>query len=260
MKKQMSEKKKIVRVALLWCVCLAVGFGAGWLIAIVTRNGSWDPAAYVVSAAPALCLALTAVYVLLNLGVQTWGWATLNKCAKQARALTPDDEDSLETLEEKLGYPMVAASVMQVVNMAFFPVIMRLTLEESVPKATSDIVFAVTVAVFLLAMVAGFALSKKSVDVEKQLNPEKRGSLLDTSFQKTWEASCDEAQKRMIYEGGYRAFQAGSKTCSTLWLIGVLSQFLLGTGVLPILMVCAIWLVLQVSYFTATHRLEFGKR
>ena len=40
---------------------------------------------------------------------------------------------------------------------------------------------------------------------------------LETNFSRKWEESCDEAQKMIIYEAGYRAYRAGAKACTFVW-------------------------------------------
>lgn len=259
MKKELSEKKKLIRLILFFVLCLLVGYGVGWLISSVTDLEGWDPAAYLDAAAPALCLALSAVYVLLNVGVVCWSWWELRRSAARAAALGPDDEEALDALEGQLGGPMVVTTLMQVINMALFPTLTWLSLQGSVSAVLRITLVIVNMAVFLAAMFLGFAINKKIVDIEKQLNPEKRGSLLDMSFQKTWMDSCDEAQKQIIHAAGYQAFRAGVTACLVMWLVSLLLMFLLDSGVLPVLCVCAVWLTLQVSYFTAAHRLEHGR-
>lgn len=253
MKKQLSEKTKLLRLIMFWGVCLLVGFGIGWVIASVSKMDSWDPAAYFEAAAPALSLAVVTVYVLLNAGILGWAWWLTCQCKSQAGQLTQEDEERLDALEKRLSMPMVALSVLTIVDMAMYPIIISLLLHASVPKAVSDVLFALDCVVFFAALFGGFALNKRCVDIEKQLNPEKRGSLLDLSFQKTWLASCDEAQKQQIYEAGFHAFRMGSSACMVLWMVSVLLMFLLDTGIVPTVMVCAVWLTLEVSYFAACN-------
>ncbi|MDO4284593.1 MAG: DUF3169 family protein [Eubacteriales bacterium] len=42
----------------------------------------------------------------------------------------------------------------------------------------------------------------------RRMDPMKRGDAADWNFQKVWLASCDEAEKHVIYEAGYRSFTA----------------------------------------------------
>lgn len=258
MKKELSEKKKLIRLIAFWGVCLLVGFGIGWGISVVTKIDNWDPAAVLAAAAPGLSVLLGVVFVLLNAGVLGWGWWTARRCAAQAAVLTADDEDAMDALEGRLSTPMIATSLLMVVDMMLYAVIVYLVLQPAVTKAASNVLFAITCVTFFAGLFGGFAINKRCVDAEKQLNPEKRGSMLDLSFQKTWLASCDEAQQQVIYKAGYQAFRAGNTACMALWMVSVLLMFLLDTGVVPVIMVCAVWLTMQISYFAAANRLERG--
>ena len=256
MKKEMTEKSKLIRLIIFWAVCLIAGIGVGLLIVKVTRTEGWDPKATMAAAAPALSVTLCALYTLANLAALIGSWMLLARLERRAAELGPDDEEALDELEDRLGVPMVVNSVLQVANMAVFPVLLWLVLQDSVSKALGDVIMAVNVLVFLGSMFASFAINKKSVDAEKALNPEKRGSLLDFSFRKTWMESCDEAQKQLIHEAGYQAFQTGSNACLVIWVVSMLLMFLLDTGVLPLLMVCAVWMALQIAYFRAVAKLS----
>ena len=48
---------------------------------------------------------------------------------------------------------------------------------------------------FLASVAVLVVLQQKIVDLERRINPEKRGSVYDMKFQKTWMDSCDEAER-----------------------------------------------------------------
>lgn len=93
-------------------------------------------------------------------------------------------------------------------------------------------------------------LERRTVDITKQIYPEKNGSVYDFSFQKKWMASCDEAEKLMIGQCAYKAYRAVSSACMVLWIILTLAAMFFDTGFLPVLVVCIIW---GVSLCVYTH-------
>ena len=97
------------------------------------------------------------------------------------------------------------------------------------------------------------------VKLEKQINPEKRGSVFDVKFQKQWLESCDEAEKLMVYRCGFRAYQVGNKVCMGLWLVALFLQLWADTGLFPVLSICVIWLSMVAAYVLASIRLERHK-
>lgn len=102
------------------------------------------------------------------------------------------------------------------------------------------------------ALIAGIVLTtaaqKRLVDLNRLLAPEKEGSVYDLNFQKKWLDSCDEAEKNLIGQCSYRAFQLTQKLCAVLWGVFILSGMFLDTGVLPTLAVCIIWGLSQWEY------------
>lgn len=96
-----------------------------------------------------------------------------------------------------------------------------------------------------LALIAGMvvmvAVQRRLVDLVRVMSPEKEGSVYDLNFQKKWMDSCDEAEKMLIGQCGYRAYVATQKLCGALWGIFALSGMFFHTGFLPCLAVCIIW-------------------
>ena len=89
------------------------------------------------------------------------------------------------------------------------------------------------------------ALQQKVVDLERRLNPEKRGSVYDMKFQKTWMDSCDEAERAQIGQACYRAYMVGTKVCTFLWVALLILNFVFDFGMLPIAAVLVVWGVMQ---------------
>ena len=79
-------------------------------------------------------------------------------------------------------------------------------------------------------------------------DPQKKGDPSSLSFNKRWLESCDETEKLVIYQAGYKAFswmQAGLLVAIILALFGE-NHF--GTGKFPIVLVGSLW-ILGVAVF-----------
>lgn len=112
-------------------------------------------------------------------------------------------------------------------------------------------------AVFLVDLFAPMVLQQKLVDLTKQLNPEKKGSVYDTKFQKKWYDSCDEAERAIIGQCAMKAYQAMVRVCLGLWVVFALGGMFFNWGFLPALAVCIVWGVGQSVY--AWWCLKLGK-
>lgn len=114
----------------------------------------------------------------------------------------------------------------------------------------------------LFFLVSAFVLvfsQQKIVDLTRQMNPEKQGSVYDTKFRKKWLESCDEAEQKQIGQAACQAFNAVNVLCPALWVVLLMLSFAFSFDLLlPAFTVCLIWLVLNVSYCLACIRL--GKR
>lgn len=101
---------------------------------------------------------------------------------------------------------------------------------------------------YVVNLVSSIMLERRMVDLTKRLQPEKNGSVYDLNFQKKWMDSCDEAEKIMLGQCAYKAFRAVHITCMALWLILTIAAMAFGTGFLPVLTVCIIWIVAVSVY------------
>ena len=88
------------------------------------------------------------------------------------------------------------------------------------------------------------------------MNPEKTASVYDMKFQRKWVESCDEAEKLLMGRCAFRAFRVTNGVCTALALVLAVAALALGTGILPSLVVCLIWLVNLCVYCGESLRLS----
>lgn len=127
---------------------------------------------------------------------------------------------------------------------------------EDLPSKQFGVLSLVMIATFMVGNAGIIAFQKLGVDIIKKMNPEKKGSIFDTRFADKWEASCDEAQKMIIYKSAYKAYKNVSICCVLFWVIATLGDMFFQTGLLPIILVSVIWLVQALSYMLESMKLE----
>lgn len=108
---------------------------------------------------------------------------------------------------------------------------------------------------FLVMSVCTTILQQKVVNFEKELNPEKRGSVYDVKFQKKWMDSCDEAEQFFIYKCCYKSYMGTQAVCMILEIILVLVGMALPIGIVPIICVTIIWATSSFIYMVAAMKL-----
>ena len=103
-------------------------------------------------------------------------------------------------------------------------------------------------AAFLADLFVPTVLEQKLIDLAKRLNPEKKGSVYDTKFQKKWYDSCDEAERAIIGQCAFQAYRAMCYTCMALWVVFAVGGMFFSWGFLPAMAVCIVWGVGQSAY------------
>ena len=111
------------------------------------------------------------------------------------------------------------------------------------PWATSNV----------MAKVAGITKTNTSVF------PEKRGDVSSMKFQEQWLASCDEAEKEVIYQSAYKAYVFAGKCTAVLLLVTMFAQLLFNTGILAIIVVGIMYLILSMTYCKSCVDLKKAK-
>ena len=114
------------------------------------------------------------------------GWYLYAAAKRRCDVWDGEDEDTIDDVEHQLGWALLLTGLMIVLDFFFF--------------AASIIYgrFLPDLLLFLVSVVVLIVLQQKIVDLERRLNPEKRGSVYDMKFQKTWMDSCDEAERAQI--------------------------------------------------------------
>ena len=172
-----------------------------------------------------------------------------------------ENENVLDTIENKLDVAILPITIVTSVNLFMFALNSYIGLDLMEDKRiVSAIITLIDAIVFIGFSLLFVALQKKCVDLTKRLNPEKQGNIFDKNFSKDWLASCDEAQQLLIYKASFKAYQSGISICHVLWLITLIGMLSFDTGLLPVFCVSFILLVMQLSYYMESKKLERGRR
>ena len=185
--------------------------------------------------------------VLLGIGLR------LYRSARNAfRSWDGEDEDVMQRAEEDLSRTLLLDSLTVIVSFFFFN-----AGTEKLPQG-SDGNTVLLLVVFLAVIALAILLQQKTVDLTKEMNPEKKGSVYAMKFQERWWESCDEAERRQIGQASYKAYVTVSRFCPYCWGVLLLGNMVFHYGILPSAVVLMIWAVLSVSYTREAIRL--GRR
>ena len=175
------------------------------------------------------------------------GWYLYAAAKRRFTAWDGEDEDTMDDVERQLSWALLLTGLMIVLDFFFFAasIIYERFLQDL-------ILFLASVAVLVV-------LQQKIVDLERRINPEKRGSVYDMKFQKTWMDSCDEAERAQIGQACYTAYRMGNKVCVFLWVALLILNFVFDFGLLPIAAVLVVWGLMQTAYALECIRLSKRK-
>ena len=175
------------------------------------------------------------------------GWYLYAAAKRRFTAWDGEDEDTMDDVERQLSWALLLTGLMIVLDFFFF--------------AASIVYgrFLPDVVLFFAAVVVLIVLQQKIVDLERRINPEKRGSVYDMKFQKTWMDSCDEAERAQIGQACYTAYRMGNKVCVFLWVALLILNSVFDFGLLPIAAVLVVWGVMQTAYALECIRLSKRK-
>lgn len=204
------------------------------------------------------------LYFLSMAVAYTITFVNYRKAKKMVNEWNGEDEEVLDEADKRIALALEPMSIFMVCNFFFYTGMTYISgvkipgIDMETYKAGLPIMVA-GVVIFLWNMALITIIQKKLVEMTKKINPEKRGNVLDTDFNKVWLESCDEAQKQATFEAGFRAYQAGSTACLVLWIVTLIAMLLFDTGIFPSICVFVVSLTLIVSYTIACHKIEEKK-
>jgi hypothetical protein len=201
--------------------------------------------------------AISTVFIILSILGIVISLVSFTRCHVMYKKLQNDKEndDLWDTLEDALNQPMILSS-------AFFFVILccfLCCLVVGCRDVYQPTLFITVSLLFVADCVVVILIQKLIIDIEKKLNPEKLGNVLDVNFQKVWLNSCDEAQKMIVYKAGYKAYQSTNIVCIILILVAFICSSTLKTDLAGLIFVCIICFINNMSYLIRAAKLEKRK-
>lgn len=183
------------------------------------------------------------------------GYVTLKRQVDMQR-----ENDKVQREDEELSYRIVRtysvfssiSGVLVVMNFCVWSAGMSLNqtyVEQNIPAFV----------LFLGVCVVGVMSSFSSVKLLQQSDPSKKGDPSMFSFDKQWMGSCDEAERQILYQAGYRTMTAMQHAIGIAVVLAVIGAMMFETGVMAIFLTCILWIVLNVLKSVNFLRLQKKK-
>ena len=198
--------------------------------------------------------------LVIAAALSVWTAVMLRDSRAEYRRWDGEEEQLIEKIERKLGIGMIATNIALIAGFFFFAAGMRSTgidsgWEEEIPWVKITATFFGLIGILVVTVIA----QNRIVNFTKEINPEKKGSVYDLKFQKTWIASCDEAEQLQIYRAAFRAYTAMNYAALGLFLVCFIGILSWNFGLLPITMVLFVWLTGVIVYGVESLRMTGGR-
>lgn len=187
----------------------------------------------------------TVAFILIETALLISAGASYSGAKKRADKWDGEDENEIELIEKDLSIVLLLINVVDISAIGLLGCCCYLLVGTIPALLIPDGV------VMIISYLLTAALTHKAVELEKKLNPEKKGSAFDLDFQKKWIGSFDEAEKFQAYKACYFSFMTTNKAFGILAIALFFLQLIFKIGIVPIISVTAMWLVLNVSYVLA---------
>jgi len=177
------------------------------------------------------------------------------KSRQEYTAWDEEDEDVLCGIETKLSYVLWFSNLILYGSYFFLSVgIWATDFMEAKNAVEQDAVgFLTSLLVVLLhiayAIAAGSIIQQKVVNLSKEINPEKSGSVYDMKFQDKWLETCDEAERYTAYKCSFKTFKVMQVVGVVLWLICIIGQMSFNTGAFATIII-TIFMIIMVSVYS----------
>lgn len=239
-----ENKKAMPRFILIFVVCLVVGLALGFVTAWLDFESFGDAlSAFGAFYASRLAGWLLCVCLIVEFAA---GLPLYFSAKRQFTVWDGEDEAVSEAIEEKLSVCMWITSMAIVLGFLLVAGHFSGMMHGEFRNRTVHTFLGH--GAFLFILTGSIIFQQKLVDMTKQLNPEKHGSVYDPKFHEKWLASCDEAERAVIGQCAMKSYQAVTFTCLALWTVFVLGGIYFDWGLLPVVPVCVVWGVSQSVY------------
>lgn len=259
MKTKVKKQKKLWQIVAFFIGVCLVSYIGGYFFGRTLghmKNEGVDFIGYTEMIKSALGYAIPYIYGILIIAEVMYCVIRIRKAKKIFSGWDGCDEDVIQSAEYAIDACGAFSNVALILELFLFPTWVACL--EYAPNVPAPLRVAVSIFYFLGFGVT-ICIQRAAIQLEKKINPEKHGELLDRNFQKEWLSTYDEAQKKMVGQAAFTAFSAANNVCMFLWIASLIGILILDFGIAPVAFVTIIWLTLQISFQKAAKKLEYGE-
>ena len=258
MKKKNSYKRFILKMSAGAIIGMVLG-GTGMYF--IERASDWKEIGTItlhISGIEQLILPGMAVVLALSVIAEEWICHCLKKNCNALLKADDEECDRLEYEEEKFGAWLTGVNVLSQV-LCILILAFGYSLDYIGSGGSTSITFLWACILFLSCFFYDGIMQVRYVKLVQKVHPEKKGDPSSSKFQKEWLASCDEAEKEIVFQSAYKAYMCMNKVIPLLLLLTLILNLFFNTGILAIIVVAGMYLVMTVAYSKACVQIRKEK-
>ena len=254
--KERSNKRILITFILMIVACGVIGYFFGMITAKTEETDTLAQAVDVMRDAMVQSVPVLFIIVaVLSIIIPTIEYIRCHKMYQKLQA-DRDNDELWDCLENALNGPVITSTLFSIANVCLFFCFVYGAVTAKIDERYGKTVVLIGLAVFVISTFMEILIPHLVVKMEKELNPEKKGNVLDSKFREVWMDSCDEAQQMMVYKAAYKAFSNTNMVCIWLVVITFVCAMLFKTDILSMIVVCLVWFVNTLSYMLHVAKLE----
>lgn len=242
-----KENKRVDKKALKILIpCLIVSFFVGFVLSAL-GNFMEENVADVIAQGVVTALTVSAPYanLIMNTIAIIVSIIVLVNVKKKIRAWDGEDEAEYAKIDGSMTFVSILVNIIFILSYFFFGVGFEYCIKNSEATIIELMCYFLG---FILALAGNMIIQAKVVNLYKEMNPEKQGSVYAMDFGKQWERSCDEAEKLQIYKAAFGSYNFCNVFYIFLWLFCLLGNQIWHFGIVPATIVIIVWLAQFISY------------
>lgn len=237
-----TDKKALKIFIPILIVSVVVGFMMGYFEDFVAEN-----LADAIENGIVKVLILISPYInlVINILVVVICVVIIGNTKKKIAMWDGENETDYEKIDRNLSIVLMLSELAFILSLFFFATGFEYTIGSDNAGVAAQICCLVG---FIISLTQSMLLSSKVVNVYKELNPEKQGSVYAMDFGKQWANSCDEAEKLLIYKAAFGAYKFCNSFYVVIWLFCIFGNEVWHFGLMPATIITIVWLLNFISY------------
>ena len=233
------KKDRFIIKAIPW---IGLGFVFGFVILLLSNfNFNFDLSTMFTYFGYS-CIGISIISMILSIYFMCSSKSMINK-----------KSDYFDKIEIKIDNSIILACISFITCLISFGIVMYGSHFNTL-KSIFSTIFTIW---FIVTCFASSYIQYVCVELNKKINPEKKGNALDFNFSKDFYNSCDEAQKIIIGEVCYKSFMITSSILLWTLVALIFAASFIDIGFFTIVLVGLINIVNVLVYTIISHKLQY---